>query len=328
VANGLAGQSETHIAPLSGGQSNPTYRVRTDRGTFVLRKKPSGPLLPSAHAIDREFRVMNSLERTAVPVPRMLAWCDDVSVIGTPFYLMEFLGGRVFMDPSLPGAAVDDRRAIYYAMNGVIAALHAVDVDTVGLRSYGRTGEYVARQVARWSKQCAASTVPLPQSMNRLMEWLPQHLPAAEECTLVHGDYRLDNLVFHPTEPRVIGVLDWELSTLGDPVADFAYHCMAWRIPADLWRAVGGLDLGRLGIPREEEYVRRYEESTGRDVRPLWDFYMAFNLFRMAAILHGIAQRAADGTASAPDAAQTGAKAAPLADLGWDSALRHAARKG
>ena len=315
-------------APLTVGQSNPTFRIATDRGSYVLRKKPGGPLLPSAHAIDREYRVMRALQGTAVPVPRMLAWCDDESIVGTSFFVMEFLEGRVLVDQALPGASPTERGAIYREMNRVIAALHAVDPAAVGLADYGRPGQYVARQVTRWSRQCEQATVPLPPAMRKLMDWLPQHLPATETTTVVHGDFRLDNLVFHPTEPRVIGVLDWELYTLGDPLADFAYHCMSWHIPATLWRGIAGLDLPALGIPSEAEYVRLYADATGRDASSHWDFYMAYNLFRMAAILHGIAQRAADGTANAADAVETGAKAGPLAEIGWQCALRHQARVG
>lgn len=326
LQKGLAGSaSAITVQPLSGGQSNPTFRVSTDRGEYVLRKQPPGLLLASAHAIDREYRVMAALADTPVPVPRMLAWCDDASLLGTPFYLMEFLAGRVLADQSLPGAQPAERAAIYGEMNRVLAALHAVDPAAVGLGDYGRSGNYVARQVARWSRQCEASKLPLPPAMRRLVDWLPQHLPAHDATTLVHGDYRLDNLVFHAREPRVLGVLDWELSTLGDPLADFSYHCMSWRIPATLWRGIGGLDLRALGIPDEASYVRRYEEATGRATTPYWEFYMAYNLFRMAAILHGIAQRASDGTAAAADAVETGRKAAPLAELAWDCALRHQA---
>jgi acyl-CoA dehydrogenase len=291
----------------------------------VLRKKPPGNLLASAHAIDREYRVMKQLAGTGVPVPRMLGWCDDASLLGTTFYVMAFLEGRVLADQSLPGSEPRERAALYGEMNRVIAALHAVDPAAVGLSDFGRSGNYVARQIARWTKQCEASALVLSPTFVRLMEWLPRHVPPSTETRLVHGDYRMDNLVFHTTHPRVLGVLDWELSTLGDPIADFAYHCMSWRIPPELWRGIGGLDLQQLGIPDEASYVRRYEEATGREVAAAWEFYMAFNLFRMAAILHGIAQRALDGTASASDAVETGRKAAPLAELGWDCALRHQA---
>jgi acyl-CoA dehydrogenase len=318
-AEGFAGGEAPDIRTLSGGQSNPTFRVRTGRGDFVLRKKPDGVLLPSAHAIDREHRVMQALADSGVPVPRMRAWCGDETVVGTPFYLMDFLEGRVLADPSLPGCTPDERGAIYDEMNRVLARLHTVDVHALGLQSFGRPGNYVARQVARWIRQCESATLPVPEAMLRLMEWLPAHVPAQTPACLVHGDYRIDNLVFHATEPRVLGVLDWELSTLGDPLADLAYHCMAWRVTPALWRGIGGLDLAALGIPDEVSYLRAYGQRTG--IRPAhWDFYLAYNLFRMAAILHGIAQRALEGTAAASDAAQVGAKAGPLAELALDIA--------
>lgn len=321
---GLAGAGVPRIEALAGGQSNPTYRVRTEEGDFVLRKRPPGTLLPSAHAIDREYRVMQALADSDVPVPKMVAWCSDTSVTGTEFYLMEFLEGRVFVDPALPGASPAQRAGIYREMNWVMARLHSVDVQSAGLPSFGRPGHYVARQVSRWVEQCAKATLPLPAAMRELMDWLPANLPPESAQRLVHGDFRIDNLVFHPAEPRVIGVLDWELSTLGDPLADFSYHCMAWRVAPALWRGIGGLDLAALGIPREQEYVRAYAEATGLEIAH-WDFYMAYNLFRMAAILNGIAQRAAQGNAAAADAAQVGARAGPLADLALAIALRPAA---
>lgn len=311
------------VHAMSGGQSNPTFRIETQGHRYVLRKKPPGQLLPGAHAVDREYRVMRALEVTDVPVPRMLAYCEDASVLGTPFYLMDFLEGRVLVDQSLPGMSPLERGAIYGEMNRVIAALHAVDYKAIGLESFGKPGNYFGRQISRWSKQSRESTLPLSADMQRLMDWLPEHIPAGDETTLVHGDYRLDNLVFHPSEPRVIGVLDWELSTLGHPLADFAYHCMSWHIPATLWRGIGGLDLAALGLPSEQAYLRQYTQATGREATQHWDFYMAYNLFRMASILHGIAQRAADGTAASADAVETGAKAAPLASIGWQCALRY-----
>lgn len=327
---GLAGSAPLQVSVLAGGQSNPTYRITTEDGgavrDYVLRKKPPGTLIASAHAIDREYRVMKALAETEVPVPRMLHYCDSSELLGTPFYVMEYLHGRVLMDQALPGMAPDERRAIYREMSRVIAALHAVDYRAVGLDDYGKKGNYVGRQVARWSRQCRESTLPVNAAMRNLMDWLPEHLPEDDETTLVHGDYRMDNLVFHPTEPRIIGVLDWELSTLGHPLADLAYQCMAWRIPPSLWRGIGGLDLTALGMPQEAEYLAWYGTATGRDAAGQWDYYLAYNLFRMAAILHGIAQRAADGNAAAEDAAETGRKAGPLAELGWQAAQRHMAR--
>ena len=326
-AQGLGNGSVPGLAAFSGGQSNPTYRVTTEQGCYVLRMQPPGPLLPGAHAVDREYRVMGALQGTGVPVPRMLAYCGDAAILGTPFYLMEFLEGRVLMDQSLPGMDTQQRGAIYDEMNRVIGDLHALDYPSLGLGDFGKAGDYFARQIARWSRQTQSSTLPVPDAMRRLMDWLPQHLPAGDATALVHGDYRLDNLVFHATEPRVIGVLDWELSTLGHPLADFSYQCMAWHIPSTVWRGIADKDLDGLGIPQEADYVRRYAERTGRDAAEHWDFYMAYNLFRMAAILHGVAQRAAAGNANAADAFETGAKAAPLAELGWHRAQRYGAQR-
>ena len=323
---GLTAGEPVQISVLAGGQSNPTYRVQAGGRDLVLRKQPPGHLVAGAHAIDREYRVMQALANSNVPVPAMRAYCDDASLLGTPFYLMDFLPGRVLMDPALPCMAPAERSALYAEMNRVIAALHQVDIAAVGLADFGRHGGYVARQVKRWGQQTLQLTVPINDAMRSLIDWLPQHLPHNDETTLVHGDYRLDNLVWHASESRVIGVLDWELSTLGDPLADLAYHGMAWRVPPDLWRGMGGLDLVALGIPDEASYLQQYELRTGRSAGALWEYYLAFNLFRMAAILYGIAQRAADGTAAAADAEATGAKAGPLAELGWQCALAFSKR--
>jgi len=327
-AHGLMEGAGLQFNQLAGGQSNPTYRVRAGSRSFVLRKKPPGLLLASAHAVDREFRVLRALRASAVPVPEAHFYSDDPAAVGTAFYVMEFLDGRVLTDQSLPGMAPPERTAIYHEMNRVIAALHGVDHASVGLSDFGRAGNYFARQVTRWTRQYRDSATEHIPAMEALMDWLPQRIPPGDETSIVHGDYRLDNLVFHPTEPRVIGVLDWELATLGHPMADFAYHCMAWHIPADLWRGIGGLDLRALGIPEEADYVRRYAAATGAQGLEHWHFYLAFNLFRIAAILQGIAKRALDGSASASDAAETGRKARPLARLGWDMALRYDAARG
>lgn len=306
------------VSPLVGGQSNPTYKISCGNQHAVLRKKPSGKLLPSAHAIDREYRVMQALSKTEVPVPKMLSYCEDDSIVGTPFYLMSFLDGRVLNDQSLPDLSQSDRGAIYQEMNRVIAAIHQVDYQAIGLESFGKPGNYFARQVGRWSRQVQDSTIPIPAALTKLMEWLPHHIPTDDETTLVHGDFRLDNMIFDHHENKVIGVLDWELSTLGHPMADFSYQCMAWRIPPTLWRGIGGLDLIGLGIPSEQEYIRWYETSSGRTIGYDWNFYMAYNFFRIAAILHGVAQRAVDGNASASDAAENGQKSGLLAEIGLE----------
>jgi acyl-CoA dehydrogenase len=310
--------------PWSGGQSNPTYRLQCGRAQYVLRKKPAGTLVASAHAIDREYRVMKALSGTNVPVPRMLAYCEDPELLGTPFYVMAFLDGRVMVDQSLPGMSPAERGQIYAEMNRVLAVLHQVDYASLGLTSFGKPGNYFQRQIERWSRQCRASTLPLGPAMQNLMAWLPEHIPAGDETTIVHGDYRLDNLVFHAHEPRIIGVIDWELSTLGHSLADLSYHCMSWHIAPTLWRGIAGLDLAALGIPSEAAYVQQYARSTGRERIAHWDFYMAYNLFRMSAILHGIAQRAHEGNAASSDAVETGRKAQPLADIGWQCAQRYA----
>jgi len=317
------------VEQFKGGQSNPTYKLLTPTAAYVMRSKP-GPaakLLPSAHAIDREFTVMRALHGSEVPVPRMHLLCEDESVIGRAFYIMEFVPGRVLWDQSLPGFDNAGRAAIYDEMNRVISALHRVDT-TAALATYGKHGNYFERQIARWSKQYVASiTDPIPE-MDRLMDWLPTHMPASardeSQKAVVHGDYRLDNLVFHPTEPRVLAVLDWELSTIGHPLADFSYHCMSWHIPSSTGRGIGDVDIASLGIPDEKSYVRRYCERTGRAdpdaVMADWNFYMAYNLFRMAGILQGIAKRVVDGTASSAQARQAGAGARPLAEMGWQIA--------
>ena len=320
------------VEQFKGGQSNPTYKLITPNRSYVMRSKP-GPaarLLASAHAIEREFRVMSALSVTDVPVPAMLLLCEDESVIGRAFYVMEFMPGRVLWDQSLPALSAAERDPIYDEMNRVIAALHEVDVAGVGLATYGKPGSYFERQINRWGKQYIASITEPIEAMDRLMQWLPEHMPASarddSEVSVVHGDFRLDNLVFHETEPRIIAVLDWELSTIGHPLADFSYHCMSWHIPTGTFRGIGGLDLAALGIPEEKDYVRRYCARTGRAdpqaVMADWNFYMAYNLFRIAGILQGIAKRVEDGTASSAQARQSGAGARPLAEMGWSIAQR------
>jgi aminoglycoside phosphotransferase (APT) family kinase protein len=327
---GFSGPLE--IEQFNGGQSNPTYKLITPGRAYVMRSKP-GPrekLLPSAHAIEREFRVMDALALSGVPVARMHVLCEDESVIGRAFYVMEFVEGRVLWDQSLPGMTPNERGAVYDEMNRVLATLHGVDVKAVGLGDFGRPGNYFSRQITRWTKQYQASiTEPMPE-MDQLMAWLPEHLPASaldeDQVAIVHGDYRLDNLIFHPDEPRIIAVLDWELSTIGHPLADFSYHCMSWHITPGVFRGVAGLDLDALGIPAERPYIQRYCERTGRgsadELMADWNFYLAYNLFRLAAITQGIAKRVVDGTAASEQARSTGAASRPLAELGWRFARR------
>jgi aminoglycoside phosphotransferase (APT) family kinase protein len=324
----LAAWLEKHVASLDGpleaaqfkgGQSNPTYLLAAGGQRYVLRRKPPGKLLPSAHAVDREYRVIRALAGTEVPVARALALCEDESVIGTAFYVMEYVSGRVFWDPRLPDLGVAERHAIHDEINRVIAALHGVDPEAVGLGDYGRTGEYIARQVSRWSKQYLASETEKIEAMDNLIAWLPENIPAGEETRIVHGDYRIDNVIFHPSETRILAVLDWELSTLGHPLADFAYHCMVWRIPPGVFRGLGGLDLAALGIPTEREYVEAYCRRTGRaGIEPRdWEYYMVYNMFRIAAIVQGVMARALQGNASSAQALETGRAARPLAEMAW-----------
>jgi aminoglycoside phosphotransferase (APT) family kinase protein len=307
------------VEQFRGGQSNPTYRVTAGNARYALRRKPPGKLLPSAHAVDREYRVMTALYGSDVPVPRTWCLCEDDAVIGTAFYVMEHVDGRIFWDPALPGLSNGERSTIFAEMNRVIAALHRVDYRAVGLGDYGRPGGYLARQIARWTKQYRASETERIEAMERLIEWLPMHIPAGDETTIVHGDYRLDNLVFDERESRIVAVLDWELSTLGHPLADFAYHCMSWRIPGGTFRGMLGLDLTALGIPAEDDYVASYCRRLDRG--PIdpgeWDFYIAYNMFRAAGIAQGIMGRARDGTASSAHAIEAGRSARDMAERGW-----------
>ncbi|MEO6269844.1 MAG: phosphotransferase [Lautropia sp.] len=329
LATWLAAQVPGFEGPLTleqfkGGQSNPTYKLITPSHTYVMRAKP-GPaarLLPSAHAIEREFRVLKALAGTDVPVGQVICLCQDESVIGRAFYIMAFVEGRVFWEQSLPGLAPTERARIYDEMNRVIGALHQVDYQAIGLGDFGKPGNYFARQIGRWSKQYLASQTEPIAEMNRLIDWLPAHVPAGDETSIVHGDFRLDNMIFSRDEPKVVAVLDWELSTLGHPLADFSYHCMGYHIPPDQFRGIAGLDLGALGIPDESEYMARYCRRTGRDRIEHWDFYLAYNCFRLAAILQGIMKRVVDGTAASAEAEQAGKRAGPLAKLAWQFAER------
>ena len=318
------------VEQFKGGQSNPTYFLQTPSRRYVLRRKPPGKLLPSAHAVDREYRVIAALHSAGFPVARPHALCEDDALIGTTFYVMDYVEGRVLWDQSLPGMTNAERRALWDELNRVIAQLHMLDYRVLGLEGFGKPGNYIERQVARWTKQYQASETEPIAAMNDLIAWLPKNIPPETATTVVHGDYRLDNVIFDPREPRILAVLDWELSTLGDPLADFAYHCMSWHIPPGQFRGIAGLDLAALGIPSEGDYIAMYCKRTGRTgiEQSHWDFYMAYNLFRIAAILQGIAKRVVDGTAASDHARDAGARARPMAELGWqqvEKILRRAA---
>jgi aminoglycoside phosphotransferase (APT) family kinase protein len=305
------------ISKFAGGQSNPTYRLRTPSRNYVLRRKPLGAVLPSAHAVDREFRVQKALFGSSVPVGEVYAYCGDDAVIGSQFYVMDFVEGRVFWDQRLPELSPAERSALFDSMNETIARLHVIDPEDVGLGDFGRSGNFMGRQIARWSKQYRASELEAIEAMDGLIDWLAARTPPAGDIRIVHGDFRMDNLIVHPTEPRVLAVLDWELSTLGDPLADFAYHAMAWRISPDLFRGLAGIDYASLGIPDEPTYVANYCRRVGRDRVANWDFYIVFSMFRIAAILQGIAKRAIEGSASSREAADVGARARPIAEQAW-----------
>lgn len=307
---------------FSGGQSNPTFRLQCKDRSWVLRRQPPGKLLKSAHAVDREFRVLAALADTAVPVPQVHHLCEDTDVIGSMFYIMECVDGRVFWDSSLPQIESNSiRSSMYNQMNQVLASLHTVDIEKAGLADYGRPGSYFERQLSRWTKQYRLSETDKIQEVDELIVWLEQHLPADDgKVSLVHGDYRMDNMMFHPTEPRVVAVLDWELSTLGHPYADLAYQCMQLRLPADVGHApgLGGVDRRALGIPTEQEYVEQYCQRMGLQGIDHWHFYLAFSFFRLAAIAQGVAKRALDGNASNAQAMKVGAMVKPLAVFATD----------
>jgi len=316
-------QGPLSVRQFKGGQSNPTYLLESPTGKYVLRRKPPGTLLKSAHAVDREFMVISALYAADFPVPRPLVLCMDEEIVGTMFFVMEYVDGRIFWEPDLPDSSPDERRALYDHMNQTIADLHNFDVDTLGLSEFGRPGNYFERQISRWSKQYSASETTKVEAMDNLMSWLPDHVPDDDAATVVHGDFRLDNLIFHPTEPRVIAVLDWELATIGHPVGDFTYHLMAWQMPEIGIGSSGlaGKDLAGLGVPSEDEYVASYCARTGRDHGiPGRDFYAAYNFFRLAAILQGIAGRVRDGTAASAHAEKAAQAVLPLARIGWEFA--------
>jgi len=318
--------SPLRVEQFRGGQSNPTFLLTAGDGTqLVLRKKPAGTLLPSAHAIDREFRVIRALHGSAVPVARPLCLCVDEAVIGTMFYVMEYAAGRAFWDPTLPGLSAAERAALYDEMNRVIVALHTLDYAAAGLADYGKPGNYFARQIARWSRQYRASETERIAAMEKLIEWLPANIPGGDETALVHGDYRLDNMIFAPHAARVLAVIDWELSTLGHPLADFSYHVMLWRVEHGEIRGLRGIDHAALGIPTEAEYVAAYCRRTGRaEIEPrVWEFCMAYNLFRIASIRQGIMKRVLEGTAASRHARESGERARATAELAWRQVEEH-----
>jgi aminoglycoside phosphotransferase (APT) family kinase protein len=299
------------VEQFKGGQSNPTYRLTTPGAQYVMRRKPPGPLVKGAHDVLREARVIAGLATTPVPVPAVLGICDDDAVVGSAFYIMSLVEGRIFWDAAFSEVTIDDRAAHFDAMNATIAALHSVDPDSVGLGDYGRSGNFFERQIGRWSRQYLEDEAAgRDADMDALVAWLPGHIPAGDESRIVHGDFRCDNMIFHPTEPRVVAVLDWELSTLGNPLSDFAYHALMYRMPPDIVAGLGGADPVALGLPTEAAYVDAYCRRTGRTAIPDWDFYVAFNFFRLAAIFHGIKGRVIRGTANSEHARER-AKAFP-----------------
>jgi aminoglycoside phosphotransferase (APT) family kinase protein len=315
------------LKQFQGGQSNPTYYLRAGSGEYVLRRKPPGKLLPSAHAVDREYRVITALQGSGVPVPRTYVLCEDPAVVGTSFYLMDCVHGRVFADPLLPGLSPADRTTLYDQFAEILARLHRVDWKAVGLEEFGRPGNYFARQIHRWTTQYRASETEKIDAMEHLMAWLPDNVPSDDTVTLVHGDYRPGNMIVHPTEPRVLALLDWELSTLGHPLGDLSYTCVPYYMgPGETLGGVDGLDLGAMGIPTEQEYVAAYCRKAGRGAIDHWDFYVAFALFRLGAIAQGIMGRVRDGTANDPRAVERGKRARPLGEAGWDVVER--SRKG
>lgn len=310
------------VSQFKGGQSNPTYQLSTPGQRYVLRSKPQGKLLPGAHAVDREAKVQSALGQTGFPVARIFGLCTDESVIGTWFYVMEQVDGRIFWDATFPEVSNAERPDYFMAMNATIAALHRVDYQALGLGDYGKTGNYFSRQIARWSRQYLEDADGgRNEHMDQLVEHLPALIPPGDESALVHGDFRCDNMVFHPTEPRVIAVLDWELSTLGHPLSDFAYHAIMYRMPPGIVAGLLGADLAELNIPDEDSYVRAYAAATGRDSIEHWKFYLAFNFFRLAAIFHGIRGRVARGTAASAHARERAENFPILARLAYDAML-------
>ena len=310
-----SGQLE--VLQFEGGQSNPTFLLRSGEHEYVLRKQPPGELLPSAHQVDREYRVMEALSRTSVPVPKMYVLCEDLSVLGTKFYVMEHVRGRVFSDPLMGSAEPRERRAVYEDLAEILAKLHTVDPEAIGLESFGRPGNYYARQISRWSKQYVASKTEVLPSMDRLMKWLPENIPPTDETVVVHGDYRLGNTIVHATEPRIVAVLDWELSTLGHPLADVGYICQSYHVQPDDQHGLNRLNLSEMGILTEGEFIARYCASAGRDGIEDWAFFLVYNMFRSAAIIQGVYRRGLEGNASSETALEFAGYCEARADIGW-----------
>ncbi|PPR79106.1 MAG: putative aminoglycoside phosphotransferase [Alphaproteobacteria bacterium MarineAlpha2_Bin1] len=306
------------IIPIQGGQSNPTFKIKTPLKNYLLRSKPLGKLLPSAHAIEREFLILQALFKTSIPVPKTHVLCEDNSIWGSPFYIMEFIEGRIFFDPALPELKVEERKAIYNSMIKVLADLHLLDYKKLGLDNFGKEGSYVERQIKRWTEQYRKSETKKIDSMERLIDWVNNNIPKNEITTLVHGDYRIDNLIFHPKKPEILGVIDWEISTLGNPFADFAYHAMIWRLTKNQFRGLKEISLDKLGIPSENDYYNKYLEFMNLKTIPFWNFYIIYNMFRLSAILQGIAGRARDGTAASPEAIRMASLVEPIANSAWD----------
>jgi aminoglycoside phosphotransferase (APT) family kinase protein len=325
MAGNLPGfRGPIRVTQFKGGQSNPTYRIDSGSGVYVLRRKPPGRLLPGAHAVDREYRAIAALGAQGFPVPRVYGLCDDEAVIGTAFYVMDMVEGRIFWEAQLPGLSRDERTAAFDSMNSTISALHSFDPAKIGLADYGKPTGFVERQVARWSKQYSGDPeAGRIEAMDRLVDWLETYLPPdSGRSSVVHGDFRCDNMIFDSDRPHVRAVLDWELSTLGEPASDFTYHLLMYRMPKDLFAGLAGVELESLGIPAEESYVADYCRRTGRDHLPNTDYLVVFNLFRLAAILHGIRGRIVRGTASSAHAVETASKLEPLAELAWAQAQK------
>ncbi|MEM1396487.1 MAG: phosphotransferase family protein [Pseudomonadota bacterium] len=310
------------VQKFKGGQSNPTYLLTTKNKKYVLRRKPPGDLLPSAHAVDREFRIMTALNKQKFPTPKTYLLCEDQDIVGTTFFVMDFVEGRIFWDSSLPDVDKSERRPLYDGLIDTLADLHLIDVEQAGLSDYGKSGNYFERQIGRWSKQYKAAETTTIDEMDRLIEWLPTAVPTDDATSIVHGDFRFDNVIMHPTEPRALAVLDWELSTLGHPLADFTYFLMVWFFPPEVRGGLAGRDLSAEGLPSLDYAVERYCAKTGRTGLPDLDFCLAYNMFRIAAIIQGVYARSLQGNASSPEAAKTGQQIVPLARLAWSFATK------